>query len=99
MREENLIPASEFCLYHNVEISFLQSLQEYGLIDIITVDQTSFVDGNCLNELEKMVRLHYELDINMEGIDVIRHLLKKLETMQNEIAMLKNRLRIYESQE
>ena len=53
MQEENLIPASEFCLHHNIEISFLQSLQEYGLIDIVTIEQGSFVDSNCLSELEK----------------------------------------------
>lgn len=99
MQEENLIPASEFCLHHNIEISFLQSLQEYGLIDIVTIEQGSFVDSNCLSELEKMVRLHYDLEINMEGIDAITHLLKKLQTMQDEISVLKNKLRVYERQE
>ena len=90
---------SEFCLHHNIESSFLYSLQEYGLIEIVSMEQGSFVDSNCLRELEKMVRLHYDLDINMEGIDAISHLLKKLETMQDEIAMLKNKLRVYESQQ
>ena len=99
MQEENLIPASEFCLHHNIEISFLQSLQEYGLIDIVTIEQRSFVDSNCLSELEKMVRSHYDLEINMEGIDAITHLLKKLQTMQDEISVLKNKLRVYERQE
>jgi chaperone modulatory protein CbpM len=99
MQEENLIPASEFCLHHNIEVSFLHSLQEYGLIDVITIQNASFVEENSLTELEKMIRLHYELDINMEGIDVIRHLLKKMEGMQYEIASLKNKLRLYESQE
>ena len=99
MQEEHLIPASEFCLHHNIESCFLYSLQEYGLIEIVSMEQGSFVDSNCLRELEKMVRLHYDLDINMEGIDAISHLLKKLETMQDEIAMLKNKLRVYESQQ
>ena len=46
-----------------------------------------------------MVRLHYDLEINMEGIDAITHLLKKLQTMQDEISVLKNKLRVYERQE
>ena len=99
MPAPRLISAEEFCIHHQVEIGFIHSLQEYGLIEIISEQGNDYLDEEKLNELEKMVRLHYELDINMEGIDVIRHLLKKLETMQDEIVMLKNRLRIYESQE
>jgi hypothetical protein len=33
----------------------------------------------------------------MEGIDVIFNLLHRLEQKENELSMLKNRLRIYES--
>jgi hypothetical protein len=50
-----------------------------------------------LTELEKLVRLRYELDINLEGIDAIIHLLKKLQGMQDEIIILKNKLRLYEA--
>lgn len=97
MQEKNLIAVKDFCVHHNIEISFLHTLREYGLINIISSEHDLFVDGDCLTELEKMMRLHYELDINMEGIEAIRHLLNKLENMQNEITMLKNKLRLYES--
>jgi hypothetical protein len=33
MQEENLIPANEFCLHHNIEVSFIDSLKEYGLVE------------------------------------------------------------------
>ena len=42
-----------------------------------------------------MIHLHYELDVNIEGIDVIHHLLKKLEEAQDEIGRLKSKLRFY----
>jgi hypothetical protein len=38
------------------------------------------------------VRLHYDLDINIEGIETINHLLEKIEEMQREIAHLKNKI-------
>jgi len=97
MQEENLIPANEFCLHHNIEVSFIDSLKEYGLVEFTVIDDAPFVTIKQLTELEKLVRLHYELDINLEGIDAIIHLLKKLQSMQDEIIILKNKLRLYEA--
>lgn len=95
MGEENLIGANEFCLHHNIEINFIYSLQEYGLLEVITREEHIFIPENQLTELEKMVRLHYDLNINMEGIDVIRHLLQRIEEAQHELNDLRNELRIY----
>ena len=97
MQEEKLIPAAEFCQHHHVEISFIYSLQEYGLIELTQKEETVFLSPDQLDELEKMVRLHYDLDINMEGIDVITHLLKKLEATQQELDELKKQIRFYKS--
>ena len=96
MQKENLIPASEFCLHHNIEVSFIYSLQEYGLIEITTNQQGTFLSANQLNKLEKLMRLHYELDINFEGMDAIINLLKKLQATEDEMRRLKNKLRLYE---
>ena len=97
MQEENLIPANEFCLHHNIEVSFIDSLKEYGLVVFTVIDDAPFITIKQLTELEKLVRLRYELDINLEGIDAIIHLLKKLQGMQDEIIILKNKLRLYEA--
>ena len=96
MKKGNLIPADEFCSIHNIEISFLSSLQDAGLIEITTVKETGYIPESQLNELEKIVRLYYELDINLEGIETINHLLKRINDMHDEITLLKNRLRLHE---
>ncbi len=97
MHTENLIPVSEFCLNHNIEISFVRLLQETGLIEITTFEERLFIDIGQLQHLEKISRLYYDLDINLEGIDTIIHLLKRIDSLQDEIVFLKNRLRLYES--
>ncbi len=51
-----------------------------------------------LPQLEKMVRLYYEMDINMEGIETINHLLNRMNEMQQEIVKLQNRLGVYEEE-
>ena len=97
MNKVNLIPANEFCASHNIEISFIESLQETGLIEITTIKETEYIQESQLYDLEKIVRLYYELDINLEGIDTVIHLLQRMNDMQDEITLLKNRLRLYES--
>ena len=97
MNKVNLIPANEFCASHEIEISFIDSLQEAGLIEITTIEETEYVQESQLNELERIVRLYYELDINLEGIETVIHLLQRIKNMQDEITLLKNRLRLYES--
>jgi len=97
MNIKNLIPANEFCVHHNIEISFISSLHENGLIKITTIEETSYIHKNQLPDLEKIIRFSSELDINIEGIESIIHLLKRINEMQNEITVLKNRLSIFES--
>ncbi|MGZ6539755.1 MAG: chaperone modulator CbpM, partial [Bacteroidia bacterium] len=74
---ENLISANEFCINHKIEISFISSLQEYGLIEVTTIQDTFYIDPEQLQKLESFLRMHYEMDINMEGIEAIAHLLQR----------------------
>ncbi len=97
MNKEKLIRANDFCANHQIEISFISSLQENGLIEITTIEETGYIQENQLQKLERMVRLYRELDINIEGIDTINHLLQRIIDMQNENNALRNRLRLYEN--
>jgi hypothetical protein len=93
--EEQLIPAQEFCTHHHIELNFIYSLREFGLIEVISNEGDDYISAEKLNELEKIIRLHYDLDVNMEGIDVIMHLLNQLERMQHETNELRNELKFY----
>ena len=97
MEPEQYIPATEFCMHYNVEYSFISSLQESGLIEITTIEEKGFIPSNQLQQLEKFVRLHNDLDINIAGIEAIAHLLDKVNTIQHEVAMLRSRLKLYEN--
>lgn len=99
METGHLIPASEFCVHYNIEVSFLHTLQEYNLVPVTVVNETVFIDADDLPNVERIIHLHQDLDINLEGIDVILQLLKRLEHTQNEMLALQNKLRLYESSE
>jgi len=96
MDAEDIIVLDEFCSNHHVEISFIRSLEEYGLVETIIVNEAICVRSNELSKLEQIVRLHQELNINPEGIDAISILLKRIENMQHQITELRNKLDFYQ---
>jgi chaperone modulatory protein CbpM len=96
MPTEEMIAADEFCMYHKIELSFIHSLKDSGLIEISMVEEKIFLPVSQLSHLEKMVRLYYEMDINLEGIETITHLLQRMNDMQQQIRQLSNRLSRYE---
>lgn len=93
METDQLITLQNVCINYNIEISFIHSLSEFGLVEIITVNETPFIDKEHLGDIEKMMRWHYDLDINMAGIDAISNLLQRVNELQKEITGLRNRLR------
>ena len=96
MESEDMIVLDEFCTSHQVEVSFVRTLEEHGLIETIIVNETLYIQENELSKLEQILRLHQELNINSEGVDAIINLLKRIEKMQNEITILRNKLNFYE---
>jgi hypothetical protein len=97
-QERDLIPANEFCLHYHVEMNFIHTLHEYGLLETVIQEENIFIPAANLCDLEKLARLHYELNINMEGIDVIVQLLQRLQEAQQEAVNLRNRLKMYSAE-
>ena len=96
MQTEHFISADEFCIHHNIEFSFIKNLEDFGLIKLKMFEESRYIHEDELEKLERMLRLHNDLEINMEGIDTITHLLERINNMQEEIRNLKNKLRLYE---
>lgn len=55
MPNENLIDAQLCCTHYNIEYSFIDSLQQYGLLHISTVKEERFIPSNELQKLEKII--------------------------------------------
>lgn len=96
MTTDRLVSVSEVCLHHNLKANFFSSLLQSGLIKVVTIHEQDFMGSDEIQQLEKIIRFYYELDINLEGIETVRHLLNRMEDMQAEITELKNRIRLYE---
>jgi hypothetical protein len=97
MQTEEMIIVNEFCIHHNIDLTFITALKDSGLIEVTIMEEKIYMPETQLPNLEKMVRLYYEMDINLEGIETITYLLNRMNEMQLEIMKLNNRLRLYEN--
>ncbi len=92
---KDLIKIQEFCTYYKIPNSFMESLYEYELIEIVVVNKETHIEKTHIAKVEKLMRLHYDLGINFEGLDAILNLLKQVDFLQNEIRILNNKLDFY----
>lgn len=87
-----LIATTDICTFHGVEYTFIDALREAGLLKLKVVKKNTFIPDTELQKLEKMIRMHHELEINVAGIEAIIHLLERVERMQEEMRVLRNRI-------
>lgn len=81
---EEKISREELIKLYNIEMSFLESLEDSGLLHIQIENEVKYVSYSDLPALERFTNWHYDLDVNMPGIEIISNLLQKIETMQQE---------------
>lgn len=92
MATRNLIQIEQVCTHCGVDITFIHSLHDLGHVEVIIENDDHFIDESQLKTLEQMIYFHSELQINMEGIDAIAHLLRRIESLQQELIATRNRL-------
>ena len=96
MQTDHLILIEHIVTSHSIESDFIDSLQDFGLIEIVVIEDNKYLAHEQLKDMEKLIRLHYELGINLEGIDAITHLQKRIDDLQAALNETRNRLRLFE---
>ena len=96
MNTEQLIAVEVFATHQGLETTFVHALHERGLIQIKMVQEHHYLEPDELARIERLARLHYDLDINLEGLEAISHLLDRIDEAQRDLHSLRERLRLYE---
>ncbi|MDN3607841.1 chaperone modulator CbpM [Kaistella yonginensis] len=78
------ISREELVKIYNVEITFFDSLEEAGLLHIETENNIKYLMFDELSNFEKFTTWHYDLEVNLAGLEVIHHLLHQIEKLQQE---------------
>ncbi len=92
--ERTLIKIIDICQSHKIETKFIRDLSENGLIEIVVQEEEEFIDEEELQPLEQFATWYYELELNLQGIEVAHHLLQRIGELQHEIRQL--RLKTFE---
>ncbi len=93
---DKMLKFDEICTIYDIEPSFVREIHDFGLIDFIEEDETLWLPSEMLDDFERILRLNSELGVNLEGIDIIMHLLERIENLENEITELKRQLKFFE---
>ncbi len=96
MDTQELIIVEVFCQEYQVEVNLIHDLGEFGLIEIVIYQEHKHLIKSQLATIEKIIRLHNELNINKEGIEVVLDLLDKVNQLTTDVKHLKDRLNLYE---
>ena len=97
--QTELIIVSEYCQKCHIEPSFIEMLEEGGLINVRTEAGKHYLLVSELPNVERYSRMYYDLSINMEGIDAIHHMLERMDDMRREITSLRKQLLLFRERE
>ncbi len=96
MSNKELISIQKVIVHHNLDEQFIESIESFQLIEFVVKDTDKYVYVDQLPTLEKIIRLYYDLEVNMQGIDVINNMLDRMDMMRKTIQQLENKLKLYE---
>ena len=83
---ENItISVIQFSQFHQIEPQFVIDLYKNDLVVLHERNQEYFIEENDLKLIERFIEFHYNLGVNLEGLEVIHHLLKQIETLQKQL--------------
>lgn len=96
METHQLIKFEDVCLHHNLDNGFITQIKEFEIIKFIIKDNILFIAITDMPVIERVIRLHYDLNINMEGIEVIQQMRNRIESLQKTVQQLQNQLAIHQ---
>lgn len=78
------ISREELVKIYDIEITFFDSLEESGLLKTQTENEVKYLLYDELEVFERFANWHYDLEVNLPGVEIIHHLLQKMERLKDE---------------
>ncbi|WP_228851248.1 chaperone modulator CbpM [Aegicerativicinus sediminis] len=96
MKTSRYIRIQELCSGYQLEEQYIFTLRDFGLLHIEEDDNEYVLPESDLPRFEKILNFHNDLNINMEGIEVIMNLLERIENLNQDLVSLRRKLKLYE---
>lgn len=88
------ISREELVKIYNIEITFFDELVDNGLLNVETEDNVRYLIYEDLQVFEKFANWHYDLEVNLPGLEVIHHMLRKIDDLHQKNRELMNKLSV-----
>ena len=75
------ISREELVQIYNIEITFFDELVDSGLLNIETDNEIRYLMYEDLPTFERFANWHYDLEINLPGLEVINNMLQKMKNL------------------
>ncbi|MFC5270680.1 chaperone modulator CbpM [Adhaeribacter terreus] len=95
----NYIEIEKFCTHHGVQVTLVREFADFGLVHLQEQEKQAFVPEEEIEKLERMIRLHSELGINKEGLEIILNMRDQLLNLNSELETIKYRLKQLEEEQ
>ncbi|PQA91101.1 MerR family transcriptional regulator [Chryseobacterium shigense] len=86
------ISREELVKIYNIEITFFDELVDGGLLNVETENEIHYLLYEDLPVFERFTNWHYDLEINLPGLEVINDMLRKMEDLKRRNRDLMNKL-------
>jgi hypothetical protein len=96
MEQENFISVNDFCAHHHLELSFIQTLEANGVLETTMYKEVRYLPLESLGQAEQFARLHQEMEIHPEDLDVVYDLLERMKLMQEQLRKMQQQIDFYE---
>lgn len=93
------ISIEEIIRLYKIDYSFLNQLIDSELLHPETENSIQYIIYEELPHLERFANWHYDLDVNLPGIEIIHQLLNQLEELKNENRRLLHNMPKFENWE
>jgi hypothetical protein len=96
MKSKEYFPVGQLSERYDLEVAFFRELWEIGLVELDDFEGELCIHQEALYQVEKIIRIHRDLHVNLEGIDVVMNILRRQEELEAELLRLTNKLRRYD---
>lgn len=96
MKTNNLVLVEQCCSLYEIEYSFMDALNDHGLIEIVVQKNKEYISIDQLRDVERAIRFHHDLNINVEAMDVISNLLQQINDLQQSLRIAQNKLNVFD---
>jgi chaperone modulatory protein CbpM len=95
MHQLEIVALVHFCQLNDVDSAFIEALEDIGLIEIIEENRERYLKYDELSLIERCLRLHRDLNINVEALATISYLSELVQELKKENRFLRARLSEY----